>query len=98
MPKIEKVHAGTGVLAEIKPFTASTLPNNFMLCDGTAISRTTYASFAGGGSSSMVPTGTSAGSQASTIATISDGTNGTPRTGTVTKPANVAINYIIRVL
>jgi hypothetical protein len=27
---------------------------------------------------------------------ITDGTNGTPRTGTVTRPANVAVNYCIR--
>jgi microcystin-dependent protein len=175
MPKINNIHAGTGVLAEIKPFTGATAPTNFMICDGTAISRTTYATLfalisttygVGDGSttfnlpdmrgiflkgagtqtiSGIVHAGTlgtkendqsqdfqigfSAGyygglepagsaysssangsyavaqfntsgqqSGAGKLTSVSDGANGTPRKGTTTKPANVSVNYIIRVL
>jgi microcystin-dependent protein len=31
------------VLGEIKPFAGSTVPTNFLSCDGTAVSRSTYA-------------------------------------------------------
>jgi phage-related tail fiber protein len=43
MPKINNIHAGTGVLGEIKAFSGSTIPNNFLLCDGRAVSRDTYS-------------------------------------------------------
>lgn len=174
MPKINNVHAGTGVLAEIKPFTGSTAPNNFMICNGAAISRVTFATLfatigttygVGDGSTtfnlpdlrgvflkgagsqtisgivhagtlgtkendqfqdfqigsngyfmaqqnagfteasspngpfSMFLTQTGYQTNASNKATaVSDGANGTPRKGTITRPANVSVNYIIRVL
>jgi microcystin-dependent protein len=53
--------------------------------------------FTGSGSNNAPSVG-SAAAVGGTLGPVSDGVNGTPRTGTETKPANVAINYIIRYL
>lgn len=149
----------------VLPFAGSTAPSGWILCDGSAINRTTYSALfsaisttygsgdgsttfnvpdcrgifiAGSGSqtiSSITYTRThgakqgdsiqghkhglvgrySSGSGPTSIAVtnlsspatidaasnmdnmISDGSNGSPRSGTETRPANIAMNYIIKV-
>jgi microcystin-dependent protein len=150
-------------IGSILPYGAGTNPNGFLICDGSAISRSTYASLyavigtvwgVGDGSTTFnIPdlqgiflrgvgshgslqdangtafsgtlgsyqndnfqshvhflqniavTGSAAGSYsigAGAFAAInhttplSDGINGTPRTGVETNPANAGINYIIK--
>ena len=153
-------------VGSIKPFGGATIPSGWILCDGSAISRTTYAALfsiistgfgVGDGSTTFnVPNGQGvflrgAGSQTintrskgggtlgdtnedqsqdhkhnynpgaaynivpsggvytawtadagSAIATqgignpTTNGTNGTPRTGTTTEPSSIDINYIIK--
>lgn len=140
------------------PFAGSSAPSSyFLLCDGSAISRTTYSSLfaaigttygSGDGSTtfnlpdtrglflrgagsqtisgiaysgtlgtkqgdqmqghrhSQSPAEGTGGSGTSGVGSsyvgnatgnpVSDGTNGTPRTGSETRPANLAVNYIIR--
>jgi microcystin-dependent protein len=56
----------------------------------------TYAAISYGSDGSMAPSGLPNGHFSPTIATIADGANGTPRTGTETKPASYSVNYIIK--
>lgn len=44
MAKIVGVHTAGVPVGATKPFSGSTVPTNFLLCDGSAVSRTTYAS------------------------------------------------------
>ena len=150
-------------LATITPYAASTLPTGWLLCDGAAVSRTTYAdlfaivgttwgvgdssttfnlpdligaapagagtstgytsnetitlasksddqmqghkhasyAYAGGSTLGFQTYDTALGSEDFNYATglpISDGTNGTPRTGLVTKGKTVGVNFIIKAL
>ncbi len=153
-------------LATITPYAASTLPTGWLLCDGAAVSRTTYAdlfaivgttwgvgdssttfnlpdligatpagagtstgyienetitlavksddqlqshihydypyAIGSGGFGSMQPLdnvdgGTPSGAYV-TSPPYSDGTNGTPRTGNITKGKTVGVNFIIKAL
>lgn len=151
--------------ATVLPFAAASAPSGWLICDGSAVSRTTYAALfaaigttygSGDGSTTFnVPNaqgvflrgagsqtisaitysgtrgttqgdqvqghwhnftffpnaGSGAGSNVSYIDIngnpnsssttvknlISDGTNGTPRTGSQTHPANISVNYIIKI-
>lgn len=157
----------TNIVGEVVAYAGSSIPENFLDCDGSAKSRTTYADLfnvigttygvgdgsttfnlpnlkgvfvKGAGSQTIggivhsgtlgttendqmqghwhnqyvagaAPQGGSGGPALDQISSvpsalrgggtgvkeaISDGTNGTPRIGTETKPANVALRYIIR--
>ncbi len=43
MAKIIGVHTSGEVVGSVKAWTASSVPTNYLLCDGSAVSRTTYA-------------------------------------------------------
>jgi len=53
-----------------------------------------YGRYSGGATG--IPSGTGATEPASTGSPVTDGTNGTPRTSTETRPVNVAVTFIIK--
>jgi microcystin-dependent protein len=146
----------------VLPFAGASAPTGWLLCDGSAISRSTYAnlftvlsttygsgdgsttfnvpnaqgvflrgagsqtissiSYSGtrgttqgdqmqghfhsaqgyqtalsGGGTGRVATDSGNTTSASILSPLTDGTNGTPRTGTQTHPANISVNYIIKI-
>lgn len=150
--------------ATVLPYAAASAPSGWLLCDGAAVSRTTYAElfaaigttygvgdgpttfnlpnaqgvFLRGAGSQTISSTSYTGTRGTTqrdqiqghghVATkntaggagnrpvgessgtgietnfvymvrepTSDGTNGTPRTGTQTHPANISVNYIIKI-
>lgn len=43
MSKILGVHTSGAVIGQVAPMSTATVPSNYLLCDGTAMSRTVYA-------------------------------------------------------
>ena len=101
MAKIASVHSSGNPIGTIVPSSSSQALAGTLLCDGSAISRTTYANLFAVIGTTYGSGGASGGSFVSTPATVTvtgptvDGTNGTPRTGTETAPAHLGINYCI---
>jgi microcystin-dependent protein len=60
------------------------------------VHRTDYANGAMAGSAANTVSSTGDSVQNNTGVPIADGTNGTPRTGPITEPANVGVNFIIK--
>jgi hypothetical protein len=61
------------------------------------VHRTDYANGAMAGSAANTVSSTGDSVQNNTGVPIADGTNGTPRTGPITEPANVGVHYLVRI-